>query len=556
MIKKLISLILSVLIALCAVTAGSFSAYATEVSKDCKKILIIGNSYTYFNALDQTLSCICNAAGEDALVVSAVKSGHNIDELTKEKISYYAWYNGSRLIKGKNYLNGIIETDFASLNRKGTWDYIIFNYNSPEEVVIRDDIRILALVTDNIESNKKLIINSGYWIDDVEKNRLSEHLTVCKVTGCSLVDTRGIFTQYSRLYPERLWFKDFTLRDDRNHPGVWGTYVTALTFYAKIFGVSKLAESPESEEPLALYNSDDGDISEFINVELFKNSYEEYPSITKSTAARLQYLVRSNAESYIGDLNKSLVPPSDKFEGIVYYDESGEAITGWSVLSGYEYYLKNGEVLRDGIYKIDNEKFYFDFYGERHSGRYIIDGKNYYLFSDGSVATGWVTIPDNKGVFKTFRFSDKGVLYTGKKTIDGKTYLFSKGRDGKELGEMYCNEWRTYTTSSGKTRTQYFNSNGVMLTGLKKIGEKTYYFNKDGLLQKSAFIKVKKKTYFVNKNGVIQKNRIVKYNGSRYYLNKEGALVKNRKVKVKGKKYRADSTGRLTKIKKKTNKKI
>ncbi|MCR5208411.1 MAG: hypothetical protein K6C14_08055, partial [Eubacterium sp.] len=240
------------------------------------------------------------------------------------------------------------------------------------------------------------------------------------------------------------------------------------------------------------------------------------------------------------------LPSENAEEEIVYYDDDNMPVWDWKRLGDYTYYLEDGKIITDGFYYIDGDKYYLNEYGERLSGWFKHGSDRYYFLDDGGAVKGWFDITDSDNKKRTFYFDSDCVLVTGKRKINGSYYFFSKGSDGKQRGEMYKSEWREYT-ASGNTYKQYYNKNGVMLKGLKTIGEKTYYFNSDGVLQTKALVTVKKKTYFVNRNGVVQKNKFVYCDGCRYYVNKYGYVKKKGFFNVNGKRYYADKYGVLEK---------
>lgn len=530
--------------------AGVQSALAAEVEYDCTKILLIGNSYTYYNTLDQILCKMGNAAGRDLMVVSAYKSGSDAYELLEEKVTYYAWYQGEMFKNGKGYLEDVAKIDFGNIARGGEWDYVVLQNNDYAETTGMGDIHIIGMFTDMLKSNRDFIVHSNYWVNSLERDRYKEHYAVCKAAGCSIIDTRGFYSQYHNVFKNRVWFKDLTIRDARNHPSVLGSYVFALSIYAKIFGTSELAASADDETVLPFYNSDEGLINEIIDTSYFRNEYTLEESINKEKAALLQSLVKTYAPYYLGGAlvtNEPTLPSGEIDETVRYYDEYGISLEGFNELGGYTYYLNNGYITAGGFTNIDGETYYFDDYGERYSGWKTLNSKRYYFFEDGYVAKGFVGISCDDGTFKTFYFTNKGVMLTGTQEIDGKTYLFSGGGAGKQKGEMYHSEWWVYTNSKGETVKKYFNKNGVMVTGLKGIDGKTYCFSDTGALITKSLVKIGKKTYFVNKNGIVQKQKFVSTGGYRYYFNKNGVMLKKRFITSGKNTYYADKTGALRK---------
>lgn len=547
--KKLVSVLLALIMLVTPLTAGAVSAYAQEADPSCIKILLVGNSYTYYNTLDQILCKMGNAAGKDLLVVSAYKSGSNAYELLEEKVNYFAWYQGEMFKSGTTYLEKVAKSDFGSVGRAGEWDYVVLQNNDVAESTGMGDVYMLGFFSPMLKSNRDFIINSNYWVYSLERDRYKEHLAVCKAAGCSIIDTRGIFSQYHNVFNNRVWFKDLTIRDSRNHPSVLGSYVFALSIYAKIFGTDGLAESADDAAVLPFYNSDGALINEIIDTSYFKNEYTLEESIDKTTAAKLQSLVKNYTPYYIGDALVSdgkTLPEGEIDEAVRYYDENGDSAEGWVSLGDYVYYLNNGYIVTDGFKNIDGETYYFDEGGERYSGWKSISGSRYYFYEDGSIAKGFVSLSSDDGTFKTFYFTSKGVMLTGTQVIDGKTYLFSSGA-AKQKGEMYQSEWWIYTNSKGETVKKYFNSKGVMATGKKTVDDKEYIFSDSGALLSKTLVTLGKKTYFVNKNGIVQKSKFVSVDGNRYYFNKNGVMLKKRFITSGKNKYYADKTGALRK---------
>ena len=148
------------------------------------------------------------------------------------------------------------------------------------------------------------------------------------------------------------------------------------------------------------------------------------------------------------------------------------------------------------------------------TGWQTIGGKRYYFWpSDGNghkknqAATGWQTIGG-----KRYCFSDKGVQYIGRKTVDGAAYYFNK-TGGMATG------WKTiggrkyyFWPSDGSGHKKY-----QMAHGLTRIGSKSYYFNKNGRLRTGGLINSGSNIYYAGSDGVLQKKWVTVGN-SRYYF--------------------------------------
>lgn len=115
--------------------------------------------------------------------------------------------------------------------------------------------------------------------------------------------------------------------------------------------------------------------------------------------------------------------------------------------------------------------------------------KRYY--KNGKYLTGLKTIGK-----KTYLFNKKGIMLTGTKKIKNKVYYLNKKGVlmGKKLGK------------------RYYDRNGKCLTGLQTKGGKTYLFSKKGIML-TGVVKRKNKTYYLDDKGVLQ----VKKLGNKYY---------------------------------------
>lgn len=96
-----------------------------------------------------------------------------------------------------------------------------------------------------------------------------------------------------------------------------------------------------------------------------------------------------------------------------------------------------------------------------------IGGKKYYVQSDGSYYVGWKTINGNK-----YFFGMDGAAITQNMIIGNVRYTFDKS--GVCTG--------TYTGWVDKDGFRYYCKNGRFVTGVNKIGNKTYTFSSEGIL--------------------------------------------------------------------------
>lgn len=190
---------------------------------------------------------------------------------------------------------------------------------------------------------------------------------------------------------------------------------------------------------------------------------------TRSKAGQARW-VRRNGKEYFYKKDGTKAIGWVFYHGKRYYtDKTGAKVTGWQIINGHRYYFsksKNGAMLRNGLFKMGKNYFYFEKNGRAYHGWKEINGKTYYFNYRGKRVTGLKEISGS-----TYYFNTKGVQQTGWRTINGKRYYFDK-------------------------------ESGKMVTGFVTINNKNYFFNDDGTLLKNGTISVDGTTYTVNSRGV------------------------------------------------------
>ena len=204
---------------------------------------------------------------------------------------------------------------------------------------------------------------------------------------------------------------------------------------------------------------------------------------------------------------------NDKYK--YYANEKGIAVTGWKTIDDKTYYFNTDGKLVSGWKQINNNWYFFANekvdrrisdrnYGERLSNRRYEINKKWYSFNTkgvmqtgwvkektsngdiyfyyntttGVALTGWQTVPINnssttKAIYYFAPSGRIGQMYTGLQTINGKKYYF-----GKTYGKL------TYGWQQIDGKWYYFdkaNKGAAVVNTSKKIGNKTYKFNKNGV---------------------------------------------------------------------------
>ena len=169
----------------------------------------------------------------------------------------------------------------------------------------------------------------------------------------------------------------------------------------------------------------------------------------------------------------------------------------WQTTNGKKQYILADGTKATGLRKINGYYYFFSDYGNMltNSLKSVQSGSKkytYYFGKDGKAATScWKTI--NK---ETYYFKSNGRAASGLTKIGGYTYFFS------DAGKMQTG-YKKFADGS----MYFFNTKGKAITGIKKIPDKDYsfYFNGDGTIKKSAFVKEKGKLYFMTKDGILCK---------------------------------------------------
>lgn len=197
--------------------------------------------------------------------------------------------------------------------------------------------------------------------------------------------------------------------------------------------------------------------------------------------------------------------------GSVYYYRNGKKVTGWLKLGNKTYYLDP----RKG--------------GARVTGRKVIRKKGYYFFVNlnGRMATSQIIRVNSKTSYYAFK---SGILAKGLMRTGGYTYYFSKSDNKMKFGWIKTGGKTYYMRLTGNVKTKgaavtgwmkknnkryYFDANGRMVTGLRTIGGRQYYFNPKTGESVVGTVYINGRRYTFGQNGIpvaTSKNYVVKVN--------------------------------------------
>ena len=211
-----------------------------------------------------------------------------------------------------------------------------------------------------------------------------------------------------------------------------------------------------------------------------------------------------------------------------YYASNGQMQYGQQCINGKWYLFdKNTGAMKTGLQWVADQKktCYYASNGQMHYGKQKIG--NYYCYFDpstGSMHLGWLTLNGKK-----YYYDKNGHKIFGEQTIDGSKCLFDKNtgelksqsKPNVIVKPVTSNGWKTV---NGKT---FYYSKGKAVTGQQHIGGKWYLFDKTTGAMKTGFqwISDQRKTCYYNGKGQMLYGRQY-INGRWYTFNRwTGALM-------------------------------
>lgn len=202
----------------------------TTAQSGNKRVLFLGNSYTYVNDLPGMLGIICSTTGDTLQASSNTIGGYRLQDHA---------YN----------------TNSLSLIQQGSWDMVVLQEQSQlpsfPDGQVAEEVYPYAKLLDSLIHQANPCTNTMFYMTWGRKNGDASNCPtwppVCTYVGMdSLLHLRyvemarqnhatvspvGAVWRYLRqMYPS------FELYDaDQSHPSSWGTYAAACTFYTSIF---------------------------------------------------------------------------------------------------------------------------------------------------------------------------------------------------------------------------------------------------------------------------------------------------------------------------------
>lgn len=180
------------------------------------KVLFIGNSYTYSNNLPRILQDLANSAGK-TLNASMVSSA--------DKTLEWHWYNPHTL----------------DTIDHGPWDFIILQDHSLRPVEephkMHGAIKKLAGRIHKVQATPVLFITwARRHIPEMQEEITSAYLQAAREIEARIAPVGPAWQRALSAFPELPLHTE-----DRSHPNLLGSYLTACIFYATLFAESPVA---------------------------------------------------------------------------------------------------------------------------------------------------------------------------------------------------------------------------------------------------------------------------------------------------------------------------
>lgn len=215
-----------------------------------------------------------------------------------------------------------------------------------------------------------------------------------------------------------------------------------------------------------------------------------------------------------------------------YFDQRGYMKSGWYKEGNAWYYLGTAGdgAMKTGWQKVNGAWYYMNEDGKMATGWKKIGANWYYLNSSGAMQTGWLKTGD---AWYYLGVSGDGSMKTGWQQINGKWYyMYSDGKMAADtwIGSSYVNRsgaWIPNAVSSrwvaSGDRWWYRHPDGsYTVNGWETINNKTYYFDSQGWMQ-TGWRKIDGNWYYLGPvgDGVMRKDQ---WAGD-YYLGSDGKML-------------------------------
>lgn len=245
---------------------------------------------------------------------------------------------------------------------------------------------------------------------------------------------------------------------------------------------------------------------------------------------------------------------SDMLEnGQVFYTQDGSRAAGLFEHMGELYFMGDRNQLFAGLRKVGANWYFFDKdnnFTARKDGFFEFNKKWYYAKEDGKLAVGLLQVEgDTSYFFNGNAQREQNVT----KTIAGKVYYF--GADGRMVVSDSLENGKPYYQADGSRANGLFQvddefyfmgGNNQLQAGLRKVGSKWYYFDKDNRFaaKKDGFFTFNRKDYYAQADATLAQGLVEIGADEWYFFNANAEMMKNSVQIIAGKRYYFGADGK------------
>lgn len=187
------------------------------------KLLFIGNSHTYYNAMPQIVQSLFAATGQKVHVTMLAAGGKTLSyHVTSQNVAFNVRYGG--------------------------YDAVIAQENagSFEPLSFRDSAKIMKDMSES--AGAAFYLYMPWTARDnraAQKDMTDTYQRFCRENGCFFAPAGEVFAKLLTL-PEAA---DKLYRDDGKHAALFGGYVAALTVFYTVTGRKRIIKVTDIEDP-------------------------------------------------------------------------------------------------------------------------------------------------------------------------------------------------------------------------------------------------------------------------------------------------------------------
>lgn len=220
---------------------NAFEALPSTVARaktNSPRILFVGNSLTFTNDLPQMVQQICKKNGINAQVESVVKGAHTLTRYVHPSPRYST--------------DKELNKQLMSLLKNKKWDYVVLQDQRHAAITDVSDMREAVSVLEPLikKAGAQMVLYetwapmSGHFdyngsrpiaanYGEYQSKIASTYYSLAAKYNCALSPAGIAFARAKRIYPDISLYNS-----DKLHPSTAGTYLSACTMYATLFGRS------------------------------------------------------------------------------------------------------------------------------------------------------------------------------------------------------------------------------------------------------------------------------------------------------------------------------